>query len=198
MLLPSPRGAREREDRAGRPALTGRARPGGAPRGQDQACSPRPQARPPGRRRAARGTPHRGWRARRCRAAPAAPAEAPAPPGPTPAGRAVARAGGSRCVRRRSSSSTGRGSADLSSLEHATQPIEAARDPARDRAGRDRELLTDRPIALVAGKEAVEDLAAIGRELRQSLPHVEGLVQFRHAIGSGVEEWLDVYGALPG
>src|ERR687885_1560010 len=125
------------------------------------------------------------------RAAPAAPAEAPAPPRPTPAGRAVARAGGSRCVRRRSSSSTRRGSADSSSLEHATQPIEAARDPARDRAARDRELLADRPIALVTSEEAVEHLSAVGGELRQRLSYVESLVQLRHLVVGGVEEWLD-------
>src|SRR5919109_663286 len=126
-----------------------------------------------------------------------APAEAPAPPRPTPPERAAAHAGGSRCVRRRSSSSTRRGSADLSSLEHATQPIEAARDPARDRAAGDREFLADRRIALVTSEEAVEHLSAVGGELRQRLPHVESLVQLRHVVVGGVEEWLDFLRTLP-
>ena len=48
-----------------------------------------------------------------------------------------------------------------SRFEPLPEPVEAARDPARDRAGREPELLADRPVALVAAEEAVEHLVAL-------------------------------------
>ena len=53
-----------------------------------------------------------------------------------------------------------------SRLLERPEPREAAGDPARDRAGRDVERLADRAVALVAGEEAVEDLAALRSESR--------------------------------
>ena len=65
----------------------------------------------------------------------------------------------------------------ISSLELRAQLTEAARDPARDRPGREIEGLADRPVALVAGEKAVEDLAAAAGKGAQSVVHVESLVE---------------------
>src|SRR3954470_609395 len=63
------------------------------------------------------------------------------------------------------------------SCEALLQLPEAARDPAGDRAGRDPELLADRPVALVAAEEAVEHLLALVRELGKRLADGERLVE---------------------
>ena len=73
----------------------------------------------------------------------------------------------------------------VSSLELRSQSSEAARDSARDRAGRDLELVRDRLVALVAGEEAVEDVLAGVREPRERLAHGECLLDLlRSALSS--------------
>jgi hypothetical protein len=64
-----------------------------------------------------------------------------------------------------------------SSLHPRAQLGQAARDPARDRARRQVELLADRAVALVPGEEAVEDLPAVLGQLGQELAHHPGLLE---------------------
>src|SRR5581483_10692811 len=126
--------------------------------------SPPRRARIRGLRRARRGTPRRPPRGRRSGRAPAGRAAAPAPPRPTLAARAEARAGARPAVRsspRRSLHPSRRGGLRLSSQERLAEVLEAARDAARDRSGRDRKRRADGAVALVTREEAVEDLLAV-------------------------------------
>src|SRR4051794_5837425 len=59
---------------------------------------------------------------------------------------------------------TGRSAPRRSSLELRPHPRQAARDARGDRARRQGERLADRPVALVAREEAVEDLLAVLRQ----------------------------------
>src|SRR6266850_1728709 len=64
----------------------------------------------------------------------------------------------------------------FSSLELLTQLDEAPGNAARDRAGGQFERLAARPIGLVAGEEAVEDLPAVLGQTRHRVVDVERLV----------------------
>src|SRR5262249_12312362 len=153
-------------------------------RGERSARFPRPRALPRGRRRSAPARPRRTRRARPgCPARPVR-SEAPGPPAPTPpAGRAAGEEPRPVSPRRSSCLHLSRPAWGLiSSLETLTELAEAARDPARDRPGRDPELLADRPVALVAAEEAVEHLLALLRELAERLAHGERLVEVLHRL----------------
>ena len=66
-------------------------------------------------------------------------------------------------------------------------------DAARDRPGGKLERLADRPVALVACEEAVEDLAAVLREPGQRVMDVEGLLQLgEHVVVGGLGQLLGV------
>src|SRR5205814_8750943 len=59
---------------------------------------------------------------------------------------------------------------------------EAARDAARDRPGRQLERVADRPVALVAAEEALEDLPARVADRLQAGAHRQRLVQRRQGL----------------
>src|SRR5207245_10292874 len=111
---------------------------------------------------------------------------APRPPRPSREAQASAFRAAGRAVprsRRFRSSSSRRRSAVVSSLELPPHLDEAARDAARDRAGRQVENLADRPVALVAGEEAVEEIRARIAEGRQRLPDVQREIELREGLG---------------
>src|SRR3954469_9651401 len=84
----------------------------------------------------------------------------------------------------------------FSSLEPVTELDEAAGDPACDRSGGQLERLADRPIRLVAGKEAAEDLAAVVGQAGHRLMDVERLVDPSDRVLVGVGCKLALLGCL--
>src|SRR5437867_4915559 len=68
----------------------------------------------------------------------------------------------------------------VSSLQLLPQLPQTARNPAGDRAGRQIERGADRPVALVLGEEAVEDLLAGFGQLGKRLPDGKGLLEVGH------------------
>src|SRR5437868_1721196 len=84
----------------------------------------------------------------------------------------------------------------FSSLEFLAQLDEAARNPAGDRAGGQFERLADRPVGLVTGKKAVEDLSAVLGEARHRVVDVERLVDSPDGVLVGVNSQLGLVGRL--
>src|SRR6266513_76867 len=70
----------------------------------------------------------------------------------------------------------------FSSLEFFAQLDEATRNAAGDRSGGQLERLPDRPVSLVACKEAVEDLAAVLGQARHRVMDVERLGDPRESL----------------
>src|SRR5262249_47290872 len=81
----------------------------------------------------------------------------------------------------------------FSSFVGVAELDEAARDPARDRAGRQLERIADRAVALVACEEAVEDLPAVLGQLPHRLVDRERLVERADALLVG-EAVLERFG----
>src|ERR671918_1300782 len=96
------------------------------------------------------------------------------------------------------SPSTGRVGGEFSSFEEFAQAGQAAGDAAGDRPRRDPECRTDGVVALVAGEEAVEDLAAVLREAGHRLVDGEGLVQRLHGLVGAAGHRLRVDDLLAG
>ena len=120
--------------------------------------------------------------------APGAPAAGPAPPRPNrpaPGAAAPAAGPGPAAPQRPSGSSTFLTEFGARIFQRRPQLAETARDPACDRPGRDVELLGDLPVALVAGEEPVEDLAAVGRERREPVANRQGAVELRDQLVDG-------------
>src|SRR5207244_2006951 len=133
---------------------------------------------------------------RASRRAPAAHAAAPEPLSPTPEGPAGAPRSGGRALRCRSSpfseSPDFRTDESLEIFHRALQFVETARDAARDRACGQVELLADRAVALVAGEEPVEHVAARLADLLERLPDRERLVErLEHLVDAVRLELLD-------
>src|SRR5215510_2367331 len=74
----------------------------------------------------------------------------------------------------------------FSSLERVSKLDQTAGDPARDRSGGQLERFSDRAIGLVAGEEAVEDLAAVLGQCRHRVVDVERLVDPRQRVFVGI------------
>src|SRR5262245_66065298 len=74
----------------------------------------------------------------------------------------------------------------FSSLERVSKLDQTAGDPARDRSGGQLERFSDRAIGLVAGEEAVEDLAAVLGQCRHRVLDVERLVDPRQRVFVGI------------
>src|SRR5207249_2881234 len=130
-----------------------------------------------------RGTQRPLPRAQRARRSRLARAAAPAQPAPTRWAPAVRAAASPRFAPRRSrSSTTRRPRPSGSSLQLGPQLPEAARDAARDRPGRQLERVADRPVALVAAEEALEDLPARVADRLQGGAHRQRLVQRRQGL----------------
>src|SRR6185503_6794282 len=81
----------------------------------------------------------------------------------------------------------------FSSLELSPEFPQAARDPARDRPGRNVEGLADHPVALVAAEEPVQDLGAVLRKVLQRLVDHQRLVDALELVAGSLdlEDLLD-------
>src|SRR5204862_5501869 len=87
----------------------------------------------------------------------------------------------------------------VSSLQLVAKLDQTAGNATRDRARREFELLADRPVRLVAGEEAVENLAAVVGQPTHRLVHVERLIDPRDRVLVGVHGELALVGyLLPG
>src|SRR5437868_4233723 len=84
----------------------------------------------------------------------------------------------------------------FSSLEFFAQLDEATRNTAGDRSGGQLERLPDRPVSLVACKEAVEDLAAVLGQARHRVMDVERLVDPRDRILVRVRRQIGLVGCF--
>src|SRR5262249_45326602 len=82
----------------------------------------------------------------------------------------------------------------ISSLELLTELDQTAGNAAGDRAGGGLELLAARPVRLVAGEEAGENLPATLGQAGHRLMHVERLVDPRDRVLVGVDRELALVG----
>src|SRR5690349_24324890 len=106
---------------------------------------------------------------------------------------AVKVARGRSCSSRHLSTGRGRGRISSLTLEYISKLVEAAREAAGDRPGREAQRVPDSAVALVAGEEAVEDLLAVLRQLGHRVVHVEGVLERgQHVLGGQLGQLVDV------